>query len=242
VVRRGLLAAAALVAVRLAHADTSAGPADWRRATDLDGDGKPDEILVESSGGAHCCYTIAARLTSTRATVRVPFEIDGGYVGGLDLSRPEHFALHRASDGAAELLFDAEGPPARRRVAVRFTGGKLTVRDAPPRCDTEAALRAHDGATVEAIGVYQKRPIQRKMRPGSPLEDFGHAQLALDGGFSVALGKGPRPPDERARLDGKRVRVTGRFVARPPLEQPAHVAQPLPPPTLFDPVITEESP
>jgi hypothetical protein len=109
-----------------------------------------------------------------------------------------------------------------------------------PICRTEAELRAHDGAAVVAIGVYQKRPIVRKQRPGSPAEDLGHAALRLDDGFVVALGKAPRPSEERTRLEGKRVRAEGRFLARPPLAEPPHVAQPLPPPTLFDPVITEE--
>jgi hypothetical protein len=91
------LALLLLAAAAPARADVSppaAGEAQripWQQRYDLDGDGRRDRIEVSFSGGAHCCYTIAVWLSSTGKRLAIPFEIDGGYVGGLDLSRKEHF-------------------------------------------------------------------------------------------------------------------------------------------------------
>jgi hypothetical protein len=55
----------------------------WTRAFDLDGDGRPDEILPSFSGGAHCCYELTVRLSSTGEATRLPFSLEGGYAAGL---------------------------------------------------------------------------------------------------------------------------------------------------------------
>jgi hypothetical protein len=142
--------ASAVVAFFLAlvgcQAPAPASP--WREAYDLDGDGRRDRLLTEYTGGAHCCYRIGAALTTRGETVMLPFELDGGYVGGLDLSQPERFAIRTSPDGLPELLleiatYNGEQLPldpewTRRyrfrthRVAVCFAGGRVLVRDLAP--------------------------------------------------------------------------------------------------------------
>ncbi len=117
----------------------------WTRAFDLDGDGAPDEIQLSFSGGAHCCYTLTVRLSSTGEATRLPFSLDGGYAAGLDLSRPDHFDV-RAGHHGAEILMEvgttagvrAPLPAAWRqlgvsshRIAVSFPGARLRVRNLP---------------------------------------------------------------------------------------------------------------
>jgi hypothetical protein len=58
---------------------------DWRFAWDFDGDGIKDTIWDEYSGGGHCCYTLQVSLSRGHKTVRLPFDMDGHYVGGLDM-------------------------------------------------------------------------------------------------------------------------------------------------------------
>ena len=81
--------ASALVAL-FALAGCATGPAPapanhgWEDAHDLDGDGVRDRITSEFSGGAHCCYTFGAALSSRGGeTVMLPFWFDGGYAGGM---------------------------------------------------------------------------------------------------------------------------------------------------------------
>lgn len=123
----------------------AAAQVPWTRAFDLDGDGRNDEIEVRFTGGAHCCYRIGVRLTSTGQVIALPFDIDGGYVGGLDLSRPEHFDVRRTEGPLPELVMEIEtydGVPGRidpawrrkygistNHVAIGFAGGKLKARD-----------------------------------------------------------------------------------------------------------------
>jgi hypothetical protein len=121
----------------------------WQNAYDLDGDGKRDRILVEFSGGAHCCYRIGVSLSSNAKTVMLPFQLDGGYVGGLDLSQPDHFTIRTSDGGLPELIMEIEtyngkpmafDPTWRRRygirthrIAVCFAGGRIRIRDLTPR-------------------------------------------------------------------------------------------------------------
>ncbi|MEJ2694441.1 MAG: hypothetical protein P8166_15775 [Candidatus Thiodiazotropha sp.] len=79
---------------------TRANP--WDEAFDFDGDKHKDTVLVSFSDGAHCCYRISIKLSSQSHPVSFPFWIDGGYVGGLDLSNPDNFFI---SD------FDHDGKP-----------------------------------------------------------------------------------------------------------------------------------
>jgi hypothetical protein len=88
---------------------------------------------------------VGAALSSTGEEVMLPFELDGGYVGGLDLSQPDRFAIRTREAGLPELLIEINtynGEPlpldpewARRyrirthRIAVCFAGGRVQVRD-----------------------------------------------------------------------------------------------------------------
>ena len=120
---------------------------DWRTRFDFDGDGRLDRIISEFSGGAHCCYKVGAELTSNGRTILLPFEMDGGYVGGLNLTQPERFAIRERPGALPELVMEIatyNGNPSpidhdwterfgvrTHRVVVCFAGGKAIVRDAP---------------------------------------------------------------------------------------------------------------
>lgn len=65
----------------------------WLNAFDIDGDGVNDKIGYDFSGGAHCCYTINITLSTDNKQIKFPFEMDGGYVGGLDNSQPNQFNI-----------------------------------------------------------------------------------------------------------------------------------------------------
>jgi len=80
---------------------TSNASTSWRDRFDFDGDGQVDRIDVSFSGGAHCCYTLAVDLSRSAHRVDVPFELDGGYVGGLSLANPDAFDVRVGPDGVA---------------------------------------------------------------------------------------------------------------------------------------------
>jgi hypothetical protein len=119
----------------------------WQSAFDLDGDGRDDTIHVDFSGGAHCCYRVSVTLTSMGATIHVPFQLDGGYVGGLDLSQLDHFDVRTIEGPLPEIVMEIEtyngkGRPlpeewkqrygiSTHRISLGFSGGKLRVRDVP---------------------------------------------------------------------------------------------------------------
>lgn len=121
----------------------------WTQAFDFDGDKVCDVITVEYTGGAHCCYRLAVRLSSTRKTHHLPFLLDGGYVGGLDLSQPSRFAIRHTDGALPEMLMEIETyngtplplPTAWKQhyginthfIAVGFAHGELRVRDWPVR-------------------------------------------------------------------------------------------------------------
>src|SRR5690349_14031592 len=71
---------------------------DFLSKFDLDGDGVNDRINFDFSGGAHCCYKISIVLTSDKIERNYPFQMDGGYVGGVDNSKPHQFDI-RDVDG-----------------------------------------------------------------------------------------------------------------------------------------------
>jgi hypothetical protein len=120
----------------------------WREAHDLDGDGLCDRIDSEFSGGAHCCYRVGAALSSTGEAVMLPFEFDGDYVGGLDPSQPDRFAIRTREAGLPELMIEIQtyngellplDPEWTRRYGIRthriaacFAGGRVQVRDQAP--------------------------------------------------------------------------------------------------------------
>jgi hypothetical protein len=125
----------------------SAPPVHWQSAFDLDGDGSNDTIHIDFSEGAHCCYRISVTLTSTGATTKLPFELDGGYAYGLDLGRPDHFDVRKIDAPLPEIVmeietYNGEENPlpkewkkrygfSTHHIAVGFPGGKLRVRDVP---------------------------------------------------------------------------------------------------------------
>lgn len=123
----------------------------WQQAFDLDGDGKKDKVNVAYTGGAHCCYRFSVDLSSTGQSHHLPFELDGGYVGGLDLSRPSHFGIRGTDGSIPEIVMEIStynGAPVplpaqwRHRygidthyVAIGFAEGKLRIRDWPRDID-----------------------------------------------------------------------------------------------------------
>jgi len=120
----------------------------WELMYDFDGDGKNDEIEVEFTGGAHCCYRLTVWLSLTGKRRRLPVFLDGGYVGGLDpRTQPNHFTIRKIDGSLPELLmevntYNGEPDPLPRSwkrrfklktnfVIVSFARGRLRVRDWP---------------------------------------------------------------------------------------------------------------
>lgn len=60
---------------------------------DFDGDKISDHLSFHFTGGAHCCYKMVLKLSSLKDTIKYPFEMDGGYVFGVDGSQPEQFNI-----------------------------------------------------------------------------------------------------------------------------------------------------
>jgi hypothetical protein len=98
---------------------------------DFDGDGKPDTVSYRYTGGAHCCYML--RIKMKASPFSLPFEIEGGYRFGLDLSQPENFNIGDFNrDGKAEILFRKMGftgnPHSDYKLA-EFGAGGFAIRD-----------------------------------------------------------------------------------------------------------------
>ncbi|MBN1524140.1 MAG: hypothetical protein JW904_06655 [Spirochaetales bacterium] len=71
---------------------------------DFDNDNIHDTINYSYSGGAHCCYQISLFLSSSNTTQTFPFQIDGGYIGGFDDSKPDTFFIKDFdNDGLPEI-------------------------------------------------------------------------------------------------------------------------------------------
>lgn len=81
-----------------------APPLPWHERYDFTGDGTPDRVEISFTGGGSCCYLLALRDGATGRRTALPFELDGGYVGGLDLSRPEQLAVGTEPSGRAYLV------------------------------------------------------------------------------------------------------------------------------------------
>jgi len=118
----------------------------WLEQFDLDGDGKNDYIGYEFTGGGHCCYKIEVTLSSDEIERKFPFEMDGGYVGGLDNSNPQQFDIRDIdNDGLPEILMEIatyNGSPypipkswkkkfgiKSHHIVIEYEKGKLIVRD-----------------------------------------------------------------------------------------------------------------
>jgi hypothetical protein len=120
-------------------------PAELTRF-DLDGDGVSDDVDASFSGGAHCCYSLAITPSRTRTRIALPFELDGGYLGGLSLAQPRVFNIADYDhDGIVEICaqiqtYNGEENPLPRAwtkrygirthwIEIRFATGALVVRD-----------------------------------------------------------------------------------------------------------------
>jgi hypothetical protein len=120
--------------------------ADWLEQFDFDGDGLNDQVLFHYSGGAHCCYTLEVILTSNKKSVKYPFQMDGGYVGGVDDSRPDQLKIEDIDrDGLPEIVVQIETyngkshtiPKAwqkqygitTNKVVIEYEDGQLHTRD-----------------------------------------------------------------------------------------------------------------
>ena len=111
---------------------------NWANAYDFDGDHVPDAIRTTYSGGGHCCYKIAVGLSASRKVIELPFELDGGYESGFDLSQPWNFAIDVAPDGIASLRMRiasysgrAEAIPLEwvKQYGIRGHGIRVSLRD-----------------------------------------------------------------------------------------------------------------
>lgn len=82
---------------------------DFLYKWDFDADGINDTITYKYSGGAHCCYQIKI-WTSQKNKVWdfSHYEMDGGYVMGLDNSQP-HFQIRNFDNDSAPEIFLASG-------------------------------------------------------------------------------------------------------------------------------------
>lgn len=78
---------------------------DWLDSFDFDGDGMKDRVHFDYTGGGHCCYKISIVLSSDKKVRKYPFEMDGGYIAGVDNSQPEQFDIKDIDhDGLPEII------------------------------------------------------------------------------------------------------------------------------------------
>lgn len=117
----------------------------WTHAYDFDGDGNNDVIGVKFTGGAHCCYKISVTLSSNGITQDFPFQLDGGYIGGLNLSQPQRFTINKTGQALPEIVMEIETYNGKREslpaawkkkygfkthyIAISFPAGKPHIKD-----------------------------------------------------------------------------------------------------------------
>jgi hypothetical protein len=165
--KRDAGAAVALAdAIAIPDAPIDSAPVDpnWATRFDFDGDGAVDPITNTFSGGAHCCYKVAVALSKTGRAIALPFELDGGYVRGLDLSQPASFDVERDSDGVAALRMRiatyagrAQPIPQQwvRTYGIHSHSIRVVLRDGAPRVENVMGSCAHaldQLAKVEVTG------------------------------------------------------------------------------------------
>ena len=79
----------------------------YRQNRDLDGDGLDDEIYFEFNGGAHCCYYMSLELSSKDSLLSYPFEMDGGYLLGVEDNSSDSFQIRDFdNDGLPEIYME----------------------------------------------------------------------------------------------------------------------------------------
>jgi hypothetical protein len=77
----------------------------WLVKYDIDGDNLKDTISFDYTGGAHCCYRVHIKLSSNDIERSFPFELDGGYLSGVDSTQPEQFNIFDDdNDGLPEIF------------------------------------------------------------------------------------------------------------------------------------------
>ena len=119
---------------------------NWLSSFDLDGDKINDQISFDYTQGAHCCYKINIVLSSDKKTYRFPFNMDGGYLMGVDNSQPEQFNIHNIDkDVMPEITMTVESYNGQcveipkkytedygfktNYIVIQYEGGKLKVSD-----------------------------------------------------------------------------------------------------------------
>lgn len=132
---------------------------NWKISYDFDGDHVPDAITTTYSGGAHCCYKVSVGLSKSRQVIDLPFELDGGYPNGLDLSRPS-FAIEVGADRVASFRMeiarygvDYEPIPLAwaKTYGIRSHSIRVGLRDG--RVHVENMIWACDAA-IESLGRF----------------------------------------------------------------------------------------
>lgn len=117
--------------------DAGGAAAGWQERYDLTGDGVRDRLEVTFTGGAHCCYTLALVDGGSGVRTTLPFELDGGYPHGLDLSQPERFAITEAPGRPPRLELEIEtydgvpGPLPADGFGLGVTSHRVAVSFAP---------------------------------------------------------------------------------------------------------------
>jgi hypothetical protein len=123
-----------------------ANAAEWRQSFDLDGDSINEVLDFNYSNGAHCCYTLNFILSHDRKAYHFPFEMDGGYLTGVDSTQPWQFAVRDIdADGLPEIMMQIATynaapyplPLAWRKkygihshtIIIEYEAGKVKVRD-----------------------------------------------------------------------------------------------------------------
>jgi hypothetical protein len=78
---------------------------NWLIKFDIDGDGLSDPVSFDYTEGVHCCYRIHITLSSDNIERNFPFELDGGYLAGVDITQPERFDIRDIdNDGLPEIF------------------------------------------------------------------------------------------------------------------------------------------
>lgn len=117
-----------------------------RNDSDFDGDSKADDIVLDFTGGAHCCYKLSMKLSSEKKMHEFPFYMDGHYERGVDDSYPWHFGVEDYdNDGLPEIFMeistynsdiDSVAYPSynifSNYILIEFENGKLQVKDMAP--------------------------------------------------------------------------------------------------------------
>lgn len=119
---------------------------NWLNSFDIDGDSINDQIDFDFSGGSHCCYKINIVLSSDKIERKFPFEMDGGYVGGVDNSQPNQFDIRDIdADNLPEIVmqiqtYNNKKSPLPKKwkkqygitsnyIVIEYANRKLLVRD-----------------------------------------------------------------------------------------------------------------